>query len=318
MTTFATDSAVSAVAADNEARSIRRRRPRLHAVPASGSSLGRLMSNGRPRLPNLGLPCREVLLGSTADGVPRTGPPAKLHPPTHPNYDNIGYADLSDFLYVWLRRSLQPVFPELFATVAVPKAEELVATPYRHGSKEKAETFFLDGMTQAMRRLAEQVHPAFPVTIYYAFKQTENKKGDGGTTNTGWDTFLAAVIEAGFAITGTWSMRTELGNRMIGSGTNALASSIVLVCRQRAIDAPTATRREFITELKTELPRALLLLQGLPSRDLTPLYSFLAPVSPRWTSLKPPLAPAWRSTPVTPSARYGGQAAAGARRAGFD
>jgi putative DNA methylase len=177
-----------------------------------------------------------------------------------PYYDNIGYADLSDFFYVWLRRSLKPVFPNLFATLAVPKAEELVATPYRHGSKEKAETFFLDGMTQAMRRLAEQAHPAFPVTIYYAFKQAETK-GDAGTTNTGWDTFLAAVIEAGFAITGTWPMRTELGNRMIGSGTNALASSIVLVCRKRPADAPTATRREFITALKTELPTALAHLQ---------------------------------------------------------
>ncbi|AUB80101.1 DUF1156 domain-containing protein [Candidatus Thiodictyon syntrophicum] len=177
-----------------------------------------------------------------------------------PYYDNIGYADLSDFFYVWLRRSLKPIFPDLFATLAVPKAEELVATPYRHGSKAKAETFFLDGMTQAMRRLAEQAHPAFPVTIYYAFKQAESDGADG-TTNTGWDTFLAAVIEAGFAITGTWPMRTELGNRMIGSGTNALASSIVLVCRQRPADAPTATRREFVTALKAELPAALTHLQ---------------------------------------------------------
>jgi putative DNA methylase len=185
---------------------------------------------------------------------------SKLVSTDPPYYDNIGYADLSDFFYVWLRRSLKPVFPNLFATLAVPKAEELVATPYRHGSKEKAETFFLDGMTQAMRRLAEQAHPAFPVTIYYAFKQAETK-GDAGTTNTGWDTFLAAVIEAGFAITGTWPMRTELGNRMIGSGTNALASSIVLVCRKRPADAPTATRREFITALKTELPTALAHLQ---------------------------------------------------------
>jgi putative DNA methylase len=177
-----------------------------------------------------------------------------------PYYDNIGYADLSDFFYVWLRRTLKPVFPELFATLAVPKAEELVATPYRHGSKQKAETFFLDGMTQAMHRLAEQAHPAFPVTIYYAFKQAESDGADG-TTNTGWDTFLAAVIEAGFAISGTWPMRTELSNRMIGSGTNALASSIVLVCRQRPANAPTATRRDFVTALKAELPPALAHLQ---------------------------------------------------------
>jgi len=178
-----------------------------------------------------------------------------------PYYDNIGYADLSDFFYVWLRRALKPVFPDLFATLAVPKAEELVATPYRHGSKEKAETFFLDGMTQAMHRLAEQAHPAFPVTIYYAFKQAESDGADG-TTNTGWDTFLAAVIEAGFAISGTWPMRTELSNRMIGSGTNALASSIVLVCRQRSTTAHTATRREFVAALKAELPKALAHLQA--------------------------------------------------------
>jgi len=177
-----------------------------------------------------------------------------------PYYDNIGYADLSDFFYVWLRRSLRIVFPDLFTTLAVPKAEELVATPYRHGSKEKAETFFLNGMTQAMHCLAEQAHPAFPVTIYYAFKQAESDGADG-TTNTGWDTFLAAVIEAGLAISGTWPMRTELGNRMIGSGTNVLASSIVLVCRPRAASALSATRREFVTALKAELPEALAHLQ---------------------------------------------------------
>jgi len=188
----------------------------------------------------------------SADRVVSTDPPY---------YDNIGYADLSDFFYVWLRRALRSVFPDLFATLAVPKAEELVATPYRHGSKEKAETFFLDGMTQAMHRLAEQAHPGFPVTIYYAFKQAESDGGDG-TTNTGWDTFLAAVIEAGFAISGTWPMRTELSNRMIGSGTNALASSIVLVCRQRSATAPTATRREFVAALKAELPQALAHLQA--------------------------------------------------------
>ena len=191
----------------------------------------------------------------------REGPRDTVVSTDPPYYDNIGYADLSDFFYVWLRRTLKPVYPDLFATLAVPKAEELVATPYRHGSKEKAETFFLDGMTQAMHRLAEQAHPAFPVTIYYAFKQAESD-GKDGTTNTGWDTFLAAVIQAGFAISGTWPMRTELGNRMIGSGTNALASSIVLVCRQRAANAPTSTRREFVAALKAELPQALAHLQA--------------------------------------------------------
>lgn len=119
-----------------------------------------------------------------------------------PYYDNIGYADLSDFFYVWLQRSLRAVCPDLFGTLTVPKAEELVATPYRHGSKEKAEAFFLNGMTQAMHRLAEQAHSAFPVTIYYAFKQSEGDT-DAGTSSTGWETFLDAVILAGFGITGT-------------------------------------------------------------------------------------------------------------------
>lgn len=173
-----------------------------------------------------------------------------------PYYDNIAYADLSDFFYVWLRRSLRPIFPNLYATLAVPKAEELVATPYRHGSKEKAETFFLDGMTAAMHNLASQAHPAFPVTIYYAFKQSDTKEGDG-THSTGWETFLEAVLRAGFTLTGTWPMRTELGNRMIGSGTNALASSIVLVCRPRDAAAETISRREFQRQLREHLPEAL-------------------------------------------------------------
>ena len=187
-----------------------------------------------------------------------------------PYYDNIGYADLSDFFYVWLRKSLRPIFPDLFATLAVPKAEELVATPYRHGDKKKAEAFFLAGMTEAMRRLSEQTHPGFPVTIYYAFKQSE-KKGDEGTSSTGWETFLDAVIEAGFSVTGTWPMRTELGNRMVGMGTNALASSIVLVCRQRPSDAQLTTRREFVAALKSELPVALTHLQrgNIAPVDLT-------------------------------------------------
>ena len=177
-----------------------------------------------------------------------------------PYYDNIGYADLSDFFYVWLRRSLRPVFPDLFATLAVPKAEELVATPYRHGNKEKAEAFFLGGMTEAMRRLAEQSHPGFPVTIYYAFKQSETK-GETGISSTGWETFLDAVIEAGFSVTGTWPLRTENSSRMIGQGTNALASSIVLVCRRRPGDATVASRREFVAALRSELPAALAHLQ---------------------------------------------------------
>jgi putative DNA methylase len=151
------------------------------------------------------------------------------------------------------------VFPDLFATMAVPKAEELVAVPYRHGSREKAETFFLDGMTQAMHRLSEQAHPAFPVSIYYAFKQSETESAEG-TASTGWETFLDAVIRAGFAVSGTWPVRTER-DQGLKTGTNVLASSIVLVCRPRAADAPTATRGEFVNALKAELPVALGQLQ---------------------------------------------------------
>jgi putative DNA methylase len=186
---------------------------------------------------------------------------AKVVSTDPPYYDNIGYADLSDFFYVWLRRTMRTCFPELFATLTVPKNEELVATPHRHGGKGKAEAFFLDGMTRAMGRLAVQVHPAFPVTIYYAFKQAESDAVDG-TASTGWQTFLDAVIRAGFAITGTWPMRTEMRGRVRDRGeSNALASSIVLVCRPRAWDAKTATRREFVAALKSELPAALADLQ---------------------------------------------------------
>ena len=201
-----------------------------------------------------------------------------------PYYDNISYADLSDFFYVWLRRSLRPIYPDLFTTVAVPKADELVATPYRHGGKEEAEAFFLDGMSRAMRRLAEQTHPAFPVTIYYAFKQSESARrtNAGGTPalpgiSTGWETFLDAVIRSGFAITGTWPMRTELGNRMIGMGANALASSIVLVCRKRPADASLATRRQFVAALKAELPAALAHLQ---SGNIAPVDLAQAAIGP--------------------------------------
>ena len=191
-----------------------------------------------------------------ADAQTQTVSANKVISTDPPYYDNIGYADLSDFFYVWLRRSLRPIFPKLYATLAVPKAEELIATPYRHGSKQAAEVFFLDGMTAAMQNLAAQAHPAFPVTIYYAFKQSDTKEGDA-THSTGWETFLEAVLRAGFTLTGTWPMRTELGNRMIGSGTNALASSIVLVCRPRDAAADTISRREFQRQLREHLPEAL-------------------------------------------------------------
>jgi putative DNA methylase len=196
-----------------------------------------------------------------------------------PYYDNIGYADLSDFFYVWLRKTLKPVFPSLYSTVAVPKSEELVATPYRHGGKENAETFFLDGMTRAIHNLATQAHPAFPVTIYYAFKQAETNEKDG-TSSTGWETFLEAVIQSGFALSGTWPIRTERETRSLGIDTNALASSIVLVCRKREADAMNLTRREFLNELKAELPKALEHLQ----------HSNIAPVDLQQAAIGPGIA----------------------------
>lgn len=174
-----------------------------------------------------------------------------------PYYDNIPYSDLSDYFYVWLRRSQKAVFPGLFATLASPKREELVAFAYRHkDGKEGAETFFLDGMTHAMHRIAEQAHPAFPITIYYAFKQSEIADS-GGTVSTGWETFLEAVLRAGLAVMGTWPMRTEGDNRQRGNQSNALASSIVLVCRKRPAGAATVSRREYLRELNATLPQAL-------------------------------------------------------------
>ncbi|WP_082559282.1 DUF1156 domain-containing protein [Methylobacterium sp. Leaf94] len=173
-----------------------------------------------------------------------------------PYYDNVGYADLSDFFYVWLRATCRDIYPNLFATLTTPKSDELVATPERHGGQIKAEHFFLKGMTQAMRQLAEQAHPAFPLTIYYAFKQSETDDA-AGTSSTGWDTFLEAVMRAGFAITGTWPMRSEQEYRMRGMGSNALASSIILVCQRRSEDAVSVSRRVFLRELNQTLPQAL-------------------------------------------------------------
>ena len=177
-----------------------------------------------------------------------------------PYYDNIGYAELSEFFYVWLRRSQRANFPELFSTIAVPKAEELVAAAHRHATKDEAEKFFLDGMTCAMQRLAVQTHPTFPVTVFYAFKQSEGKKTHT-TVSTGWETFLDAVIRSGFTITGTWPVKTESVNKLKAE-INAMASSIVLVCRPRPADGPMASRREFLDALKAELPSALAQMQA--------------------------------------------------------
>ena len=172
-----------------------------------------------------------------------------------PYYDNIGYADLSDFFYVWQRQTLRDIWPDLFRRVLAPKDDELVATPHRHGSKNAAERFFMEGMAKALRNIHGSSISNFPVTIYYAFKQSEVAKE--GLTSPGWATFLQSIVDAGYVIDGTWPVRTELSNRTRGLGSNALASSIVLVCRKRPAEAPVLTRREFVARLRAALPEAL-------------------------------------------------------------
>lgn len=176
-----------------------------------------------------------------------------------PYYDNIGYSDLSDFFYVWLRRALRPIHPDLLSTMLVPKAEELVANPYRHNGKEGAKGFFEDGFRGVFARAREHALPNFPITVYYAFKQSESS--DDGTTSSGWETLLEGMIRSGWSITSTWPMRSERSGRMISVGTNSLASSIVLSLRPRPAGAPTTDRGGFITALQAELPDALRNLQ---------------------------------------------------------
>lgn len=184
-----------------------------------------------------------------------------------PYYDNIGYSDLSDFFYIWLRRSLGGIYPQLMSTLLVPKKQELVASPERfEGDKSEAKTFFEDGFGKAMRRMRVNQHPDYPVTIYYAFKQSESEEDEQDETNittasTGWETMLAGLLSAGFQVTGTWPVRSELGNRPRSMGSNALASSIVLVCRPRSDDASLTTRKDFLTTLKRELGPAIRTLQ---------------------------------------------------------
>ena len=215
----------------------------------------------------LGLPASDVAEVSQADAQSDCGLRNIMISTDPPYYDNIGYADLSDFFYVWMRQSLKDTYPELFSTMLVPKAEELIATPYRHdGSVEKAKSFFEDGMLSACKQMYQYAREDVPVTIYYAYKQSDSD--DRGTASSGWETMLGAIVNAGFAITGTWPMRTEMAARQISQGTNALASSIVLVCRKRPEDAPQTTRRNLIAALRRELRPAL---QKLQSSNIAPV-----------------------------------------------
>jgi putative DNA methylase len=215
-------------------------------------------------------------VASQADAASQEISRGKIVSTDPPYYDNIGYADLSDFFYVWLRRSLRAVFPGLLATMAVPKAEELVATSYRHGGRQAADDFFLIGMTKAMAAIATLASPFFPISIYYAFKQSETKEASG-TSSTGWETFLAAVLKSGLAITGTWPMRTEREGRSIGIGTNALASSVVLVCQRRDPGAAILSRNEFRRELRQRLPQAI---KELEHANIAPVDVAQAAIGP--------------------------------------
>jgi putative DNA methylase len=181
-----------------------------------------------------------------------------------PYYDNVPYADLSDFFYVWLRRTLGSIYPNLFSTLVTPKSTELVADSTRFGGQEAARDHFERGLSKAFERIRQIADPRFPVTVYYAFKQTEREEDGSGEvvqTSTGWETMLEGLLKSGFSIDGTWPMRSELGNRMRSIGSNALASSIVLVCRPRLVDAGITSRKDFVSTLKAELPEALRTLQ---------------------------------------------------------
>lgn len=195
-----------------------------------------------------------------------------------PYYDNVPYADLADFFYVWLRRALRTVYSDLFATLAVPKSEELVADGFRHGSRQEADAFFLRGMTESLHNIATSAHKALPVSVYYAFKQSET--AERGTSSTGWETFLQAVLDAGFSLTGTWPMRTELAGRMRGTASNALASSIILVCRSRDVRAPVVARKEFLRDLDRSLPVAIAEMTADPIAAIAPVDLAQACIGP--------------------------------------
>jgi putative DNA methylase len=193
-----------------------------------------------------------------------------------PYYDNIGYADLSDFFYVWLRKSLKSIYPGAFSTLLVPKAQELVATPFRFGGdRVAADRHFEAGIGVAFNQMRAQQVPEYPLTIVYAFKQAE--EDDHATVSTGWETMLEGLLKADLVIHGTWPLRSELSNRMLASGTNALASSIALVCRARPDGAGLATRKEFLAALKTELPKAL---RNLQQGNIAPVDLAQAAIGP--------------------------------------
>jgi putative DNA methylase len=206
---------------------------------------------------------------SSNDAVPISTDP--------PYYDNISYAQLSDYFYIWMRSNLEGVYPDLFGTMLVPKSAEMVASPYRFdGDTDLADEHFESGLLKAFSAMREVIPPSYPLTVYYAFKQ-EELVADEGVASTGWETMLKGLIESGFAIVGTWPMRTERSARSIGQGANALASSIVLVCRSRPEDAPMTSRRDFVNTLRQELPAAL---REMQSGNIAPVDLAQASIGP--------------------------------------
>jgi putative DNA methylase len=251
----------------------------------SGGSLGLFLERVCDALESV--PARGVGLAEQLDAtaLSNTGQ-TSMFCTDPPYYDNIGYADLSDFFYVWLRRSIGGGYGQLFSTLLVPKTQELIATPYRfEGSKERAQEFFEEGFGKAFASIKEASNPDYPLSVFYAFKQSEADEdeedsatnGTTGVASTGWQTMLEGLLKAGFRVTGTWPMRTEGSGRIVARGANALASSIVLACRPRSDAAPITTRKDFLASLKKELPQAL---RNLQKGNIAPVDLAQAAIGP--------------------------------------
>jgi putative DNA methylase len=229
-----------------------------------------------PRRPGLG----RVLHGDS--GILDLPPGKYMFSTDPPYFDNIGYADLSDFFYIWMRRILINVYPDVFRTILVPKDDEIISDPSRHGGDRAiAREFFYDRLGRVFRLMHDAASDEYPATIFYAFKQEESTDA-GGVVSSGWERMLQALIDAGWTVTGTWPIRTEHANRPRSIGANALASSIVLVCHPRPANAPAATRRDFLNRLKAELPDALTHLQR---SNIAPVDLAQAAIGPAWPSI---------------------------------
>ena len=236
-------------------------------------------------------------VASSLEAIPETAQPARVAQldatkavPTFatlpvvstdpPYYDNISYADLADFFYVWLRRILRGIDPQTFATLLTPKDPELIASPIRHGSEQLAEAHFREGFQGVFRTIHDNTEPSVPCTIYYAFKQEEDDEDDNGggqRASTGWETMLEGLVDSGFQITGTWPVRTTKKARAVAKNANALASAVVLVARRRSAGSPISTRKEFLTALKAELPNAL---SALTQSSIAPVDLAQAMIGP--------------------------------------